>query len=357
MRLSALLCESRDNIASGTTRATTFGSVLAAVLSALTIADSVAIAHHVSAAEDFRRAGGATLVVSAQGRVDGAACQELSTLTDVVAAGALRDSTSKVTASALPNAPVPLYEVSSGFASVLSASEPTRAGLILSTDSLRQLGANVGDDLATASGATTVASSYEYPADGRRAGLGYAALAVTDNREPFDECWVSSWPQITNLRVILLATVSPSFAAEADPPTIAQLNSSRGNAFAGPDQFMQRPTRAGTPAAAVIAGLLGFVAVRLRRLQLASMLHAGVRRIDLVVMQLVEGCAWSTPAFLIGVGTAAAMTRFVIPGEDHAQFVLALGISLAGFAGALIGVIMGALSARERHLFQYFKDR
>lgn len=357
MRLSVLLFESAQNVASGTTRATIFGVVLTALISALTIADSLAISQQVRAADDFRRSGGATLILSAQGRIDGAACDDLSQLSDVAAAGAFRDSTEKITLTALPKAPVPFHEVSSGFTSVLSASVPQSPGLVLSTETLDTLGASVGDPVATATGATTIASSYEYPADGRRAGLGYAALAVTDNRKRFDECWVTSWPQITNLRALMLTTLAPTHAQAKERPTIAQLNGAHGDTFTGSDQFLHRTSRAGVAVAAVVAGLLGFTAGRLRRLQLASALHAGVHRSDLVAMQLVEAFAWSVPALLVGVGTATAMTRFTAPGGEHVQFLGVLGIPLAAFAGAVIGTAIAAMATRERHLFRYFKDR
>jgi hypothetical protein len=202
-----------------------------------------------------------------------------------------------------------------------------------------------------------VASVFHYPADGRRPGLGHAILTVTNTTESFDECWATAWPQVPNLRSLLLATVRPDDRMNSDKPQVSQLNSSVGTTFAGASSFIERLTRAATPAAAVIALVLGFVSVRVRRLQHASALHAGVAKSDLIAMNLLEAGAWSIAAGLIGIGCACVSSWAVPTDEQFAVFVSLAGVPLAGTMGVFVGVIAGTATAREKQVFRYFKDR
>ena len=359
MRLSALIHEAARNITSGTTRLTIFGCALALVVGGLTLVDALTIAQQVSLADKFRQAGGATMIITAQSGIDGNACEDLTETLGVNAAGALRESPQRITVSTLPDAPLPLYEITPGFLTVISVPVPSSAGLFLSSDIAKSLAVDPGESIETDSGKTQVAATFPYPADGRRPGLGYAALSTADSHKPFDECWATAWPQITNLRALLLTTVAPHPDADqgAERPRVSQLNGSLGESPSGDEAFLDRTTRGAAPLTGLIALLLGYVAIRLRRLQLASALHSGVKRLDLLTMQLVEACVWSVPAVLVGLSAAATATQLVPDGDQHALFLSVLSGSLAGFVGAIIGTAVGTITTSEKHVFRYFKDR
>ncbi|MCI0156426.1 hypothetical protein KNO15_06930 [Leifsonia shinshuensis] len=356
MKLSSLLREAGRNIMSGTTRFTLFSQVLALLVGGLVLADALATARLVASAEAFRASGAATEILVAEGQVDGAACEALAGLPGVTASGALRSSERRIAIATIPDAPIPTYEISPGFAAVVSDPNPGE-GVLIPDDLARTAGVGGGGSVATDSGPIQIASVYRYPSDGRRAGFGYAILSPTNSNRPFDECWATAWPQIPNLRSFLHASMLPSKGTSTEKPTVVQLNSALGASFDGSVAFAGRLTHYATPLSATIALCQGFVSVRIRRLQQTSALHAGVSRGDLLALNLLEGGAWSAPAAMIGAALASAATWMIGRDDQLAVFETLVAIPLAGMAGALIGVAVGSATMSEKQLFRYFKDR
>ncbi|MBO1740682.1 hypothetical protein [Leifsonia sp. TF02-11] len=360
MKFVSLLREAGRDIMSGTARFTLFSQVLILLIGGLVFVDALATARLVASAEAFRASGAATEILVAEGLVDGAACEALAGLPGVAASGALRSSERKIVIATIPDAPIPTYEISPAFAAVVSDpdSDPgTGEGILIPEDLARTVGVVAGESVVTDSGSVQIASVYRYPSDGRRAGFGYAILTPTNSTRPFDECWATAWPQIPNLRSLLLASMLPSTGTSSEKPTVAQLNSALGASFDGNAAFAGRLTRFATPLSATIALCLGFVSVRIRRLQQTSALHAGVSRGDLLALNLLEGGAWSAPAAVIGVALASVAAWMIGRDDQLALFEMFAGIPLAGMAGALIGVAVGSMTMSEKQLFRYFKDR
>ncbi|WP_434316149.1 hypothetical protein [Leifsonia sp. P73] len=357
MRFSSLCREAGRNIATGTARFALLSVLLGVALGSLVFIDGMTTSGLIAAAERFRSSGAATETLVAEGRVDGEACEALSRLPGVTAAGALRSSASKITIATLPDAPVPLHEVSPGFVGILTDRMGLPGGVLVPDELAETLGVSAGEVVASDAGPMPIAAVYDYPSDGRRAGFGYAILAVTNQARTYDECWAQAWPQLPNLRSLLLATVIPSDGADERKPQVSQLNSSLGALFEGSAAFADRMTRLATPTAAAIAAGLGLVSVRSRRLQQASALHAGVTRSDLFALNLLEGGAWAGSAGAIGMGIVVAVAATIAPGDHVAVFQSLASIPLAGVAGALVGVAMGTAAMSERQLFRYFKDR
>ncbi|GAA4157349.1 hypothetical protein [Leifsonia shinshuensis] len=357
MKLSALFREAGRNIVTGTTRFALLGILSAVVFASLVLLDALTTSGLVASAERFRSSGAATEILVAEGRVDGAACEALAGVPGVTASGALRSSARKITIATLPDAPVPAHEVSPGFSAVVSDRAGSPSGVLLPRELADMIRAGLGDEVATDAGPMRVAEVFDYPSDGRRPGFGYAILSVGSALGSYDECWATAWPQLPNLRTLLLATMSPSAGDGADKPQIMQLNSSQGASFEGNASFTDRLTRAAAPAAAVIAAGIGFAGVRMRRLQHTSALHAGLRKGDLLALGLLEAGGWAAAAGVIGVGAAAVGASMVERGDQFAVFASLVGIPLAGVAGALIGTAVAAAAMSEKHLFRYFKDR
>lgn len=357
MKLTNLLREALRNTVTGTSRFALFGILLAVVISGLALADSMSISRLTASAELFRSSGAATEVLVAEGRVDGSACEALADVPGVTHSGAVKSSDRRVTVATLPDAPVPEYEVSTGFAGVLSGAEVSSPGVLIPDDLAVTLGVAAGARVVTDAGPMTIASVYNYPADGRRAGLGYAVLAPTQASRLFDECWVTTWPQMPNVRSLLLATVVPNAGVNVDKPSVTQLNTSLGASFNGNASFRDRLTKAATPSAFAIAVGLGFVSVRMRRLELTSALHAGVVKSDLLALNLLEAATWAGAAGAIGVGLVCA-TIWGSPHEEQSALLQAtVGVPLAGVAGALLGVVVASVTLSEKNLLRYFKDR
>ena len=355
MKLAGLCREAGRNIASGTTRFALLSVVLTVVFAALILLDAMTTSGLITSAERFRSSGAATEILVADGRVDAAACEALSSVPGVTASGALRPAARKTTVATVPDAPVPTYEVSPGFVAVVSDERGSASGVLIPDELSEMIGVRPGAAIATDGGPMRVASVYDYPSDGRRAGFGYAILTLSTAAGLYDECWATAWPQHPNLRALLLATMSPPEGS--DKPQVMQLNPSFGASFEGSASFAERLTRFAAPAGAVLAAVIGFAAVRMRRLQHTSALHAGVSKVDLLALVLLEAGAWSGAAGALGVGLAASAASMAERVDQLAVFQYVVVVPLAGVAGVLLGTLVAAAGMSEKHLFRYFKDR
>lgn len=358
MRLAALAREALRNILTGTARVGVFGIALALASTGLALADLTAVRALEQQARAFQDAGASIVTLVAPGRIDGRVCESLATLEGVRAAGAIRDSAQQVRALALPGAPLQTKDVTVGFPSLLTRGGATGAGVVLVRGAADQLGLTVGDTLHAASGEVRVAGVFDYPDDGRRTGLGYAALLPTVDTKPFDECWVDAWPAVPALPALIMTTVTPSTGArDEEAPALGQLNTRLGAALDGPGLFAARITSA-APLVAVAVGLsLGFLSIRLRRMQLASALHCRVRRADLHLQVVLETAAWALPAVAVGLSVCGPAVALGDPADHLTNAALVLRAPVAAVAAALAGATFALAVTRERHLFRYFKDR
>lgn len=358
MRLAALWREIVRDILSGTSKLVWFALVTAVLLSGLCTAELLSARAYLAAAEEFQAAGASTLTITAPGRVDAAACDALSSVPGIAASGAISVQQSKLTAAALPSAPMMHYVASPGFAAVLSAGDTSAGGVLASSEVVKTLGLRVGDTIELSDSASRVSGSYDYPSDGRRAGLGWAVIEVSD-KAIFDECWITAWPITADVRSSLLLVLSGTQSAgTSDPPQIAQLNASLGQTFTGSTQFEQRITRLSAIVAAGICFMTGWFSVRIRRLQFASNLHAGLRRLDFVALVLVETLGWVLPAAIMATATVAVIAgnSFVVA-DTAALRALGALIIMSGAVAAVAGAVASQFAIREKHLFFYFKER
>lgn len=357
MKLSALLREAGRDIASGSARFSLFAALLGLAMTTSAAVDATFILQTVDAADRFRSSGASILTVVAPGQVNGAACERFSAIRGVSAAGAMRESPEKLVFTLTPSAPVPTFDVTPGFPRVLSLRADSHAGLVLSGEAADSVGVAAGDVVATTDGELQVGSTFVYPADGRRPGFGYAAFVPGEGDSPFDECWVQAWPQVQNLRQVLLTAIYPGKFNAGHPPVIAQLNTSLGDELDANREFRDRIGRLAAPVNCLTAVGVGYAAIRSRRLQLASALHIGVRRADVISLALLETAAWAASAAIISMAVLVGIVR----GEPSAERVAILAneapVSLAGFVGAVIGAALAAAGCRERALFRYFRDR
>ena len=245
MRAGSVVREAWRNIASGTTRAIVLASVLTLVMVALVSADLLTIRQILDRATAFHASGGSVLVLTSQGRINGAICDEFGFLPGVRAAGAIRNTEMRIVAATLPSAPIPLTEVSPGFSQVVRAN-PQGAGVLLGPEVSVILDSGKSGQLATTTGSLPIAGRYEYPDDGRRPGFSYAILAPSNNLVAYDECWVDVWPQVPGIASLILTAVTPS-GGEAESSQISQLNTSLGTSYDGNLEYSSRVTRWSPP--------------------------------------------------------------------------------------------------------------
>jgi hypothetical protein len=262
----------------------------------------------------------------------------------------------KIIPSALRSAPLPVEEVTPGFPSLLH-STASGTGILLGPEAATALMSGDAKELATTTGASQVAGSYEYPADGRRPGLAYAALSPTIINGAYDECWVDAWPVNPRISSLLFATITPNAPTTADSPQVSQLNSSLGTQFDGRAEFQSRVTRWAALFAAAGGMALGFASIRTRRLQMASALHAGVSRHALGLQVWFETSAWTVSASAIALAIVAALARQTGQGSDGSWLFTGGSVMTSSCLGVACGVAIAIAVTRESQLFRYFKDR
>lgn len=347
--------EARRDVTSGTTGTLLFGLVATAVISGLALWELLVIHQLTIQAQEYRQAGAAVSIIRAEDSIDGVTCEALGRLPGVTA-GAFRQAETNLVPAELPASSLATYEVTPGMAAVLDTNV-SGPGVLLPTPAAETLGVATGEQLDLETGSTTVAGVYRWDEDdGRRPGLGYAVLVPQVAQSLYDECWFSSWPQMPFLdRLAALSVISTQDDQVAVERT--QLNSSLGATFAGEKQFTNRPTRYAPIGVAAAALAIGFVAVRRRKLELASDLHAGVSRTDLTCKLLLETTSWALPAGLLLLPTVAWLAAHG-PSQDRAA-MLSYGalLALMGVLGCLVGAYLATVMTREAHLNRYFKTR
>ena len=370
-----------------------------------------------SSVRQWTGSGASTYAITAQGAISGSRCESLRSVNGVRAAGAFREA-ERLTFAALPSTGVPAYETTPHAADVFFASSSagadaaidsdddsadsvasSSAGLILSRDVADTLGARIDDEQMLQDGRSTrIAGIYEYPDDGRQSGYGYAVLepvVVADIRtddgsdsshsaadDLYDTCLVYAWPAPDGIQSLLRLTLvgsgseTGSMASDdsrssqtAQSAQIAQLNTTFGSTPPNASSFTDRVT---APLPWIMLGMwiaVGWFSVWKRRLELASAMHAGYAKPALAVQILLEtsagllfGCMLASPVLVYaltrGLGSGTDGTGTVGAADDSSVILNALvRIPAAGYVGMMIGVVLGLLIVRERHLFVYFKSR
>ncbi|PFG41781.1 hypothetical protein ATJ88_0424 [Isoptericola jiangsuensis] len=355
MRPAAVLGEARRNLLSGTTRAAVLVAVAATLLGVLAVADVRAVVGVVQSAAEYRAAAGSVQVLDAPGQVDGARCEALARVDGVVAAGAVRAG-GEVRSLNLPSTPLTSLEVTPGLGGVLGA-QAASAGIWLPHELAVALGASAGDVLATDRGAAVVGAVFAYPADGRDPAPSYAVLEpVPAGAGAFDACWAEVWPADERTTNLLWTVVDADPDAE-QPPTLGPLNTTLGRDFDPAALLQERVTRFAPWAALVVGLALGLVAVRLRRLELAATLHAGVGRSALAWQVLVETLCWVLAAAVVAGAVVAGAAAWHHPAPDVAVWWTGMRTVAVGLVAVLGGAVGTALATRESHLFRWFKER
>lgn len=353
MRLSSTWGEAWRNLLGGTSRALLWALLLALSVGTLAALDERAVASILRGGEEFREAGGATQVLSAPGGIDAARCEALSRTPGVKASGALRPTAASRLA-ALPATEVPTFEVTTGMAALLETSDDTAGVLLPAT-----LDATLGhpSEVTLRGGASTaVAGVYDFPEDGREATLAYALLTPAPALGAFDACWITIWPPDPALAGLARFALLPSDPTQPVEASQRQLNARLGETYDTHALLATRITRPAHYAAAFLGLVLGFAALRARRLELASARHAGVSAPALALQGVIETAAWALAGALLAVPALSLAAR--APGIDTATvWRLGLLTLAAGAAATLPGAVLATLLTRERHLFRYFKDR
>lgn len=355
MNARELFVEVWRNLYTGTARAALFALAFAAVVGSLAVADTRAVVGLHRQAAEFTSSGASVRVLTTDGDVDGRTCEALSEVAGVAASGALRED-GRLVLDAMPNNPVPSYAASPGLSGVLGLRAEPVSGVWLSDHTAELLGVRPGQEVNTDLGPMRVAGVFPYPEDGRDARLRHAVVVPESATNDYDQCWVDTRPPTDSVDDLVMWALR----AGTDPSssvTIAQLNTTLGSEFDGATAFAERVTRMAAPTAAVAGAVLGFVAVRLRRLEWAAALHVGVSRRALLGTVALETAVWA-PAGLV-LALCALVVAAHVGNPAHVWDTVAVTVPgvVAAALTAQIGALTSASLVRESHLFRYFKER
>jgi hypothetical protein len=349
--------EALRDVCSGTAHALRSALALALLVGSAVAADVAGADAVLVRGAAFREAGAAVLTVEAPGAIDGATCDALGELPGVRAAGALRQAPEALAPATLPRGPVAAYLASPGAVALLRADDSGSAGVLLAADAATALGVGAGDPLTLGGVDTTVRGTYAWPDDGRRSGYGYAAVLPADRTEAYDACWVDAYPAPAGLPALARLAVLPDGDGFAAPVVVSQLNTTQGTTFDGEEAYAGRVTRHAVWLSLAGGAVLGFAAVRTRRLELAAARHVGVTAPAQHLLLALESLAWVLPAAVVVAAAASALIALG-SGEDPAALVrVAAHVAAPGLTSALIGAQTATALTRETHLFRYFRER
>ncbi|MBT1175154.1 hypothetical protein JS530_06535 [Bifidobacterium sp. LC6] len=378
MRLAGMLGEAWRDLVTGTSHACALAVGLACLIVLLAGADGLTIMGIQRQTDEYVASGGSTWILEYPNHIDGAACDRLISLDGVEASGAVRQSDNKLVFAALPSTSVPLYDITPGAADIFMLSTTgtqwqygkarksgnttaNREGTLLSHEAAEPFQAQAGRSLALKDGRDLdIAGVFDWPDDGRKSGFSYAALTPVpaDSSVSFSQCWVRAWPQTKNLESLLrLASDGTASGATAERPQIYKLNTTKGSELDSAVLFASRLTAFVPWIALATALVLGFIAMRTRKLEMASALHCGVPKTALLTQILLETAIWG----IAGIILASPLLAWVWLNNTTVEAVALTDTLLRVPAAALLGVLLGAFLAvlltRENHLLKYFKNR
>lgn len=387
MRLTGVLSECWRNLVTGTTHACGFAMALMVVIVLLCGADLITITRIQKQVDDFVSSGGSTYIIEYAKRIDPTACESLSTLDGVREAGAVRQTSGKITFAALPSTGVPAFEVTEGAIDFFADStggvssgddgvaamrtadtangakrnaENAHTGIWLSAETASPLRAKAGESVALKNGGTAdISGIYQWPDDGRKSGYSYAVLepVPTNGAERFDSCLVKAWPVPDNIESLLrLATVEDAVDSE-ERPVISRLNTSQSMDFDPVARYRQRITAWAPVIAAVVGSVLGGAAIWTRRLELASALHCGVPKYAVIAQIMMETFAWAACAIIMASPILAWIWSTNTTSDAAVLVDTMLRVPIGALLATLGGTFLALLTVRERKLFRYFKNR
>lgn len=360
--------EAWRNIASGTTHALAAALALGACVAVMWGADLMQINQLIDSADAYRTSGASTYAITLRNGIDAKACESLTDIDGVRAAGAIRQDAAKLAFASLPSTRMPTFDISPGAvglfderaASVLSPRDDG-TGILLSRELADELGVRGGADIAFKNGEHTRARAiYDYPDDGRDSQYEYAALVPTVADGAFDTCMVSTWPVPDDIESLLSFAVVDSSSTDAgrnDRAQVSQLNPTLGSAAPKQSLFTARLTAPMPWLMLAVAAVLGFGMIRARRLEFASALHCGYPKPALTAQMLMELLVIAVCAVLLTTPLIAWTALVEKPVNLPALYNTLLRIPAAAMVGLVLGGTVAVSMTRERQLFAYFKNR
>jgi hypothetical protein len=296
-------------------------------------------------------------------QVDVSACDSVGRTQGIQAAGAIETTAESLTPIALPENPIPLAYISSGFVNLLdfTSLDERVSGVYIPETVANRLGKRAGEHFYLKDMTRVdIRGIYKYTDTGAQTGLGYVILSpAPNNQRALSSCWIDIWPYNPKLTDLLYTTIT-STGAKTEPtektqqPEVKQLNGKFGSNITAYSDYRNSPA-VNTPLfALVLALLIGFAFTRLRRLELTSALHCGVRKLDLLKTLALESVP---PLLLAAFSSLATFELMTYKLAESFPLDLAFNNFLPTALGYLLGISAALLITEEKNIFKYFKQR
>ena len=236
--------------------------------------------------------------------------------------------------------------------------------MIMSTAVARTYGAHAGTVLPLVGGARMrVSATFDWPSDGRQPTYGYAIISPGNDTKAYDTCLVRAWPVPDGIESLLRVSIradAESGVGAAASSTSAGTSGSNETPHAKISRIntMLGITRYAPLLMFVIAMALGFASVCMRRIEIASALHAGYPKTAMLLQLFLETLA-TVAASCVACLPVVAIVPLILTGSGDAMPVVAMLCRVPGAmsVGMLAGTAVGGMTIRERQLFAYFKAR
>jgi hypothetical protein len=377
MKTREIIREAWLNFTTGTSRALFSLLLLTVVIAGGVYFESSTVVGIINDAIEYRDSGASINQIEGPNSVDGSVCNELMNVDGINSSGAIKNTGDNITAVTLPQGSIPLNIVTDNFESLLKFNDYKAdvPGVLISQTVADRLGVHAGETFpyytelsATGPsakekrtiGEISVRGIYDYPDDGRQGNLGYAVLEpTTDYKELFDFCWVDIWPQNKTLTAMLYKTVAPAPSAngESEPPKVSQINGKFGESFDAEIKFDLRISKQIPLIVLLLTIIIGFVPIRIRRLELASALHSGISKWAMLRLLLFETIPVLFISTLIAIFAYLFSIHWIAEVDKSSLLFLTIRIIVCGIIGTATGTTIGSLLTKEKQLFKYFKER
>lgn len=353
MLLSSVAREAWRNVVTGAARTLMLVLTVSTSISVLTWLDLSTVNALQEKAENFSRVGASTLVLEAQGAIDGQGCDRLADVDGIRASGAIRPAVTDVEPKATPGNDLPTYEVTSGFPALVNID--SQGGALVSRALADDWNLSGGTSLDTTDGPLLVGDVYPFPEDGRSTALQYAVLGVNNTAASYDACWMDVWPFTLRAEPLLWTALAANAQTDVDT-RLNQLNPTLGRELTAVEEYNERTTRWAPAFAFLLTAALVVGLSRLRRLELSFARHLGMARSTQTAQLLLECAFWTLPAIVIS-GTVVLWQATQTGTIDIPLILLGARVVASGASGCFIGALLSGLLVSEQSLYTYFKQR
>ena len=357
MRLDSIISEALRNIVSHTSKAALCASIVVFILVACISSDYYVIAQLQRKSDVIHMSGADITTLVASNHINSLSCDKASQSSIIQASGSLRKKES-IKPLATPRNSITSYEVSSNFSSLLNISYQNTGGIWISQLVADSLKLQIGDFLDTEQGKTVIAGIYQWPHDGRDARLEYAVLipTISGQNTVMDECWAAAWPYNAYTEKILMNTlmVDQSDTTGINFSTVHQNSDAKTSMYY---LFTHRITRYNWIIAAVLSGVVAFLSIRRRKVELASNLHCGVRFSELLLTLYCEQAVWLICAAIISFCISRVIGTYIFVTDIGVTQFQSIPILMVSVVSIHIATAASLVTIREKKLYKYVAVR